>query len=317
MKQIVILMFSILVAISSVQAHPVDESAQNSDRDMGAGSRNPVHQFIPTSYPEPFGLNVAQHWLDPWPHSHFSRRGTPFVHLFILEPAFLDRDLFMDYRRLNASQEDENELEFEVEYALFRRLGLVFEVPIVNINPTEGSSESGLGDIAIAPRALLVDTDRFLLSANLEFSLPTGDENRELGEGELKIGPSVSLWYDLGGWITLNGQLGTEHGIESDNVELSYKGALAWSFLTQGFLPESPHGLLYNHFPPGMANLITEFSGRSIVSGQDDGDETGEVLFGITYTLSTHFEVRSAYQIPVGSPENIDQGWIGSMIYHF
>ncbi len=38
---------------------------------------------------------------------------------------------------------------------------------------------------------------------------------------------------------------------------------------------------------------------------QEDGDETGEVLFGVTYTLSTHVEVRSAYQIPVGIPEDI------------
>ena len=72
------------------------------------------------SIPPPFGTSLTEHWLDPWPHTHFSRQGTPFVHLFLTEPAFLDRDLFLDYRIIRGADENEMELEAELEWAFTR-----------------------------------------------------------------------------------------------------------------------------------------------------------------------------------------------------
>ena len=143
----------------------------------------PRNQMLSNDYPDPFGTNLSQHWNDPWPHRHFSRLGTPFVHLFSLEPAFLDRDLFLDYRVTRGPDENEAEFEAELEWALTRRVGVVVEAPILRLDPIGEETESGLGDIALAPRALLVESDTFLLSGNLEFSIPTGDTNRGLGEG--------------------------------------------------------------------------------------------------------------------------------------
>src|SRR5688500_17554245 len=71
---------------------------------------------------EPRGFSLAEGWLDPWKHADFSRRGTPFVHMFNLEPAFLDRDLFIDYvATKSVDDERERELAFELEYAFTRR----------------------------------------------------------------------------------------------------------------------------------------------------------------------------------------------------
>ena len=84
-----------------------------------------------TSYPPPFDFSLTESWLDPWPHSHFSRRGTPFIHLFLTEPAFLDRDLFFDFGIARAGRENEMEMEVELEWAITRRLGLVIEMPYV------------------------------------------------------------------------------------------------------------------------------------------------------------------------------------------
>ncbi|MHC4899971.1 MAG: hypothetical protein ACYTGW_23005, partial [Planctomycetota bacterium] len=33
---------------------------------------------------------LAGGWLEPWPHHHMNPRGTPYVHAFGVEPAFLE-----------------------------------------------------------------------------------------------------------------------------------------------------------------------------------------------------------------------------------
>jgi hypothetical protein len=295
-----------------------DEPAPAAEHAHPAAPDRIAESFVPTNYPRPFGLSLAEAWLDPWPHSHFSRRGTPFVHLFTVEPAFLDRDLFFDYRVARGDEEDEAELEVELEWALTRRIGLVVEAPIVQVNSEEGDTETGLGDVAIAPRVMLVDTDRFLLSANLEMSFPSGSESRGLGTGEAGLAPSLSMWLDFGHWVTASAQVGTEHGLESGDAELFYNGALTYSFLTPGLYRDRTHAELdHNHFPPGLANLIVELTGRTGLSGENDGRTTAEVLFGASYNFTESWEVRGGYQIPVGGQRDIDDGFVFSVIYHF
>ena len=192
------------------------------------------HHEEELSHPEtttaPLGFSLFDAWLDPWPHADLSRRGTPFVHLFTLEPAFLDRDLILSYRFTDAPDEREAEFEAEVEWALTRRIGLLIEAPYVMLDPESGSRERGVGDTVVGGRFLLAEFDRLLLSANVALSLPTGDDDRGLGSGEVGFEPSLSLWLDLGRWITFNAQVGTEHGVESGDDALFYNAALTWSF---------------------------------------------------------------------------------------
>jgi len=81
----------------------------------------------------------------PADHTHFTRRGTPLVHLFFVEPAVLHRDFFLDYRSGNnvGGSTDEQELEAELEWALTKRLGIVIEAPYLGLNPDAGPSTSG------------------------------------------------------------------------------------------------------------------------------------------------------------------------------
>ena len=309
-----------LSVVASTQVAPGDDNhaaPSDSAADASSAGGGRTSSFIPLDYPQPFGFSLAEAWLDPWPHSHFSRRGTPFVHLFTLEPAFLDRDLFFDHRFARAEDEEEAELEAELEWAFTRRIGLVVEAPLVQVNPEEGETEQGLGDLAVAPRFLLVDTERFLLSGNVEVSLPTGSETRGLGGGELAVAPSLSAWADLGNWVTVSAQVGTEHAVESGDSELFYNAALTYSFTgPRLFRPGHSHAT-YHHFPPGLTSLIGEFTGRTVLAGEDDGTSTSELLLGVSYNLTEYWEVRGGYQIPLGEPEEIDYGYVFSVIYHF
>ena len=253
---------------------------------------------------------LAGGWLDEWSHRHFSPRGTPYVHLFNLEPAFLDRDLFVDYRHTSSEDETESEFELELEWAFTKRLGVAVELPLVHVDPDGEDTETGVGDFAIAPRALLVDTDVFLLSANLEVGVPTGDEDRDLGSGETMLAPSFSLWADLGNWISFQSQVGTEHGLDSGDTELSYKSALSWSFAPHGAQSSEPA-----HWSPGMTSLITELTGRTVLEGE--ARTTAELLFGVSRVLSGRWAIRGGFQFPVGGPEDIDYGFVLGVIHHF
>ena len=207
-----------------------------------------------------------------------------------------------------------------MEWALTRRIGIVVEGPLVQVNPEEGDTETGLGDVAIAPRFLLVDTDRLLLSGNLEVSFPTGDAGRGLGGGEAGIAPSISTWVDLGHWFTLHTQVGTEHGLESGDSELFYNAAVTYSFLAPALFSGGGHSdrhAGHAHFPPGLTNLIVEFTGRTGLSGADDDRSTAEVLFGASYNVDETWEIRGGYTLPVGGERDVDDGFVLSVIYHF
>jgi hypothetical protein len=264
----------------------------------------------------PLGFSLTEGWLDPWPHRHFSRRGTPFAHTFFTEPAFLDRDFFLDARISRGEDGNEVELEAEVEWALTRRIGVVFEVPFLFLDPEDGGTEEGFGDFAFAPRFLLVETNRFLLSANLEVETPTGSENRGLGRGETTLSPTLSLWYDLGKFVALNAQFGTEHGLESGEDEFLYNTALAFSLLDseRGAGEGNKHG---QHFPAGLVNLLAEVTGRTGLSGEEHGRTTAEFLFGASYMATSYVEIRSGLQFPLFKPREFDNAYLLSLVYHF
>lgn len=268
--------------------------------------------------PPTFGVNLLDGWLDPWPHTHHSRPGTPFVHTFASEPAFLGRELFLDAAFRDGPEEREIEVEAELEYAVTRRIGVVVEAPYAFLNPEEGDAENGLGDLAVAPRFLLLEEDRFLLSANVEFSFPTGNDEKELGSGQPAINPSLSAWVDLGARFTLQANAGVEHGFETDFDALTWGGALAYSFT----LWDRPEMLgmdeaVRSHFPAGLTSLIAEVRGEHPLDGEDKGSGTAEVIFGASYSVTPHLELRGGLVLPAWKPRELERGVILGVIYHF
>jgi hypothetical protein len=289
--------------------------------------------FVPECYPEAFGCALVGGWLDEWPHSHFSRLGTPMIHFFFTEPAGPERDLIVDYVYTKSDDGRENEIVTELEWAFTRRIGVTLEVPGLILNPNGGTQETGIGDFVVSPRILLADYDRFMLSANLAISTPTGEEERGLGAGEVLLAPSFTGWLDLGNWWTAGFQVGNETGLESLDNEIFYNVALVRSFLGRAvccprYCRKNGHGEgggehehgeedEGNHFPPGLTSLILEYTGRSGTWGPTNGRTTGEMLAGVNYTVTEHLQLRGGYRFPLFSPSDIDSGFVVGAIYHF
>ena len=253
-------------------------------------------------------------YFAPFEHLHFSELGTPIIHSFNVEPAFTGRDLFLDYSYREGDGFTEHEAELELEWAFTRRLGVILEVPYIFEDEDEGASVSGFGDFAIVPRALLIESERFLLTAQIETILPTGSST--FG-GETAIAPGIAVWNDLGHWFTLNSQLAVEHSFDEDSSELVFGFGLVKSFGEKPSAHDSHDHAGHNHNSTRLLNLHLEVTGSTPISGEDQGDFTVEGLVGVSYGLMEAMDIRLGYEFPISSPEEFDHGITTGVIFHF
>lgn len=259
-------------------------------------------------------------FTEPFEHIHFTTRSTPIIHPFGIEPAFTGRDFFLDYSHREGNGVTEQEIEVELEYAFTKRLGIIVEVPYIFEDEENVGSASGFGDLAIVPRALLIDSDRFLLTAQLETGLPTGSST--FG-GETSLAPGIAMWNDLGNWFALNSNIAVEHGFDSDETELEFGFGLVKSFGDKPNLSVSDdhHGHNHDHgshqTAHGLLNLHLEITGSTPLNGEDKGDFELEGLVGISYGILPEMDIRLGYLFPISTPEEFDHGFTTGLIYHF
>jgi hypothetical protein len=261
-------------------------------------------------------LAAASDFLEPFEHIHMSRSGTPYVHSFGIEPAFTGRDLFIDHTYIRGNGVSEHESEIELEWAFTKRLGMIVEIPYIWEDEEGVGTSSGFGDLAIVPRALLIESERFLLTAQMEVVLPTGSSR--FG-GDTAIAPGIAMWNDLGNWWTLNSGFAIEHGFDADETEFLFGLGLVKSFGAkhsgQGAKGHAHQG--HSHSTAGLLHLHLEATGSSPLNGSDQGDINIEGLVGISYGLAAGFDIRAGYLFPITSPKDFDEGFTAGFIFHF
>jgi len=82
-----------------------------------------------------------------------------------------------------------------VRYGLVENLAVYGEVPYVQVKPSQGSSEQGLGDV-VAGAELVVFQDLFgypFIIPHVEASFDTGDEDKGLGNGQTLFTAGISV----------------------------------------------------------------------------------------------------------------------------
>lgn len=258
---------------------------------------------------------AAGGFLEPFEHLHFSPRGTPYVHSFGIEPAFTGRDLFLDQTYREGDGFSEHESELELEWAFTRRLGVIVEMPYILEDEEGVDTRSGTGDLAIVPRAMLVESECFLLTAQMEVVLPTGSSR--FG-GETAIAPGIAMWNDLGDWWTLNSGVSVEHGFDADSTELLVGVGLVKTFGKKAVDHGDHDGHDHlAHSSAGLLNFHLEATSSTPLNGTDEGDVNIEGLIGISYGLSAGVDIRAGYQFPITSPRDFDHGITAGLIFHF
>ena len=68
----------------------------------------------------------------------------------------------------------------------------------LSINPNIGPTESGLGDTSLAVKRVVAFSPRYraLASVGVELTLPTGSDQRGLGEGSFVFEPNLRAGVD-------------------------------------------------------------------------------------------------------------------------
>jgi hypothetical protein len=264
--------------------------------------------------PPPLCADLCRAWCAPVDGEHASRRGTPYVHAFHLEPAFLGRDLLLHLER----EGDEYELEAELEWALTRRLLLVAELPFAWTDEAEG-----LGDVGLGLRGLLVETDRLILSAQGAVELPTAKEG--LGADEVVLAPSLLAWTDLGSRLTGQAGAGLSWGTESGDTTLEWGVSLAKSFCFRPLFASwcSPnaraheeHGHHDEHEHASWLTLFLEGRGEYPVSGAEAGTSTHELLLGASVPVTEGLDVRVGWSLLWPEGGDADSGWVVGLTVH-
>lgn len=256
----------------------------------------------------------------PIDHTHFSDCGTPYVHPFTIEPPQIHQDVFFIFKYSENTLEgsDEYETEAHLDWALTKRLGFVFAAPLVGNQQSDGTHHVGMGDLEIAPRVMWIKKDRFILASNFFITVPTGNENRDLGAGEVTLAPFVTTWHDLGNWNTLLLNFGPEIGVDSGDTSFIYSFSLTHSRLCRGLLPEE-HGQHHEgddhteHFQPGMTTIYLEMNGETPLQGSDS--TLVEVLPGVSYVVAESGEVRFGILFPVTDAQRFDRQYFASFTW--
>ena len=267
--------------------------------------------------PAVFGFSLAEGWLDPPVHSHFSPRGTPMIHSFRTEPAFTRRDFLLDYSIRSETGLREQEIGAEVEWPISRRLGLIFEIPYVFVDSDDETTE-GFGNLAVSPRLLLAEYEHFLMAFALEIETTTGTTNGGIAEDEVALAPSFSTWIDLGHWWTVNTQSGFEYPVESSDAEFFFRSALIHTFGYEDFRDGShTHHEHSDELSPGHFSVILEADMAVGLSGEEDGDWLAEGIVGVSVGLWDNADMRVGYQFPLSRSQDLNNGVTGGLIWHF
>ena len=264
----------------------------------------------------PGSAGPSGHWFDTWEHAHF-RDGTPLEHHFDLEPAFLCRDLIVDYSGLSFAEESEHEFELELEWALSNRVGFIIEQPYIISDSDTGSESSGLGDIAVVPRVAVADRGPWVVAANLEVVAPTGSSSVGAGE-HWHFAPFINTWCDLGNWWTFSSQAGLECAPDSEKEFFFALGIAKSLRVWDEAHGADDHGHRHERHG-GILTMMAELSGTTVVEG--DPDEEGvyefEGLVGLSLGVIEGVDLRLAYRFPLNGNSELEKGLTIGAIHHF
>jgi hypothetical protein len=99
--------------------------------------------------------------------------------------------------------------------AAIERFGMFVEVPYLHVSPDAFNTASGLGDLNLGTKTLLLDCDLIQFSFQFRVFVPTGNFGRGLGTGHTSLEPSflmalklsprtylqaqTSYWFPIGG----------------------------------------------------------------------------------------------------------------------
>ena len=191
---------------------------------------------------------------------------------------------------------------------LSRRFELRYDVPFIVNNTGSGRSYSShFGDLGVAPRVILSESQDFTQSFGVTFRIPTGAPAN--GNDVSAVSPTYEFWANVWRGMVVRGGAGMfapfgHKSIREENARTSFNGNLAAGYY---FTPHdaAPFGDLVFH----VGTTLTQLT-------DDRGPNTTTLVFtpGFRDYLGANFYLLAGIDLPVTHPEPFDfQPTVGLM----
>jgi hypothetical protein len=295
-----------LAALTS--AHPTspgmshDEGA-GADADMEGHSHDDGdhHDEIEFNYIVPFEEADRHDTID----------GYPLMHLFKTEHAWLERQLHFTYAHSNGADGGhvkEDEFEMELNWALNSRFAVSLEAPITWRNPDSDPNTAGFGDMEVGFQFLAFQGEISILTFGLKVRTPTGDADRDLGDGHTTLIPQAILWHDFGGGWGLQADCGWETPVSVEEPEDKF----VYDVAIYRVLPGAE---CYSVFRDLTTSL--EANCETILNGPASGETVVNLTPGLIWIVRGHDMTGVAYSFPVTGDREFKGQFIYQYIIHF
>jgi hypothetical protein len=259
------------------------------------GKEDPARPWTPL----PLSTLFSEGWLEPWIAPPNGSSGAPRQGWLNSFDGHFVREWHLGYFYTNHLANDDNAHLglFQFFTPLSRRLLIGIDVPFLVGLEGHGPGESQVdfGDIIIAPRVMLHETQDLSVSAGLGIRTPTG--RRETVGDITSVFPNIQAWADLGRSVTLRGGFGVDVPFEAAPVPDA-------TLLTNIAIGQTitPHDATpFGDFAYYLAiNMRNEFSSAE--------DHTFFTLApGVRMHLGNNYFLLMNYEFQVTGPQLFDQ----------
>jgi hypothetical protein len=259
---------------------------------------------------QPSDLTLGNLFSEGWDQPFQERPdegSVPRFRLFRTRPAFLEREVRVDFRCARNADDgefDEYEIEPELDLPFNRRFMIELEPEYVWLDGHRGNpSESG-SSWSIGSTLQLIDTVDS--AANVQFALGVPSEEAE----RTRLGVTLAGFRDLGYRIGLQSHVGfnffTGTPVDPDDVDSQLHFGLA---LTKTLARDYPGFQKFTFFVEtfGVTNLDGDRSGHTDLS----------VLPAVRWEIGNEWWVAAGYETPVTSPRPFDKEWHFALLKDF
>jgi hypothetical protein len=248
---------------------------------------------------------------EPFQHRHETRDGYPILEVLKTDHAFLERKVRMDVTSTQGKDDgsvEETEFNGELFWALGNRLAVVVESPLIARNPADARSTTGVGDSEFGMRFVAFNGETSILTFGLNVLTPTGDSDRELGEGHTALEPVALLWHDLGGGNAFQGELAVESpmGVAESEAEFRYNFALSHT------LRSTEHLCFFHWLTP-----FVELNGQTMLNGDSSGRTVVNLTPGLRWAVNEENHAALGFSVPLSGVREYDSQLILSWCHHF
>jgi len=245
------------------------------------------------------------------PAYHHSIEGYPLLHPTVAHFEFIERHINLSLADVDGADDGEvDELEFETEitYALSDRVIVGIGAPLVSINPIDGENTTGFGDLELSVHMLAFNGPRDGVLFGLSATVPTGDPDRDLGEGNTVLEPHATWVHDFGCGTHMFNVVAFEIPIEVDEAE----NELHHDFVIAQCLVGTADAAFFRYLTPSF-----EVNTTSTINGPESGRTVVNFTTGMAWIVTDANEMSVGWSFPVSGDRDFDNQFIAHYVRHF